>query len=251
MKNSKGKLIFLVLLLNLGEALRASRSRSTTGVQKTSMKKLFHDLAVTRKNKESMVVLFYSPNCGHCKEFEKKYMIAAKNLYKKKNKKLKFFKANCQNNPNLIVAFKIKFFPYLVYFHDGIPKTKMPLLLTNSKGLTEQWIDMIDSKFRPQKNKFRRAKKKGKGTSLKSQMRAIDQEYASMVGLASTGYHKYQKQLKNQLFGHQAGNRYLARSVPTPKPDFQFSSSGDDEEDQGEDDEDRRRRKYTQAYFGE
>jgi thioredoxin-like negative regulator of GroEL len=187
------------------------------------MTKLFHDLSKTRKNDQSMVVLFYAPNCGHCKLFEKLYKQAAVNLAKKKGKKLKFFKANCQKNPNLIIAFKIKFFPYLVYFHDGLPKKKMPLLLTNSKGLTQQWIDMIDQKFHKQpKSKVKRANKHKK--SLASEMKAIDQEYASIVGLASTGYSKYQKQLKNVLFSNRNTYKNLAETVQRPKPGFQFSS---------------------------
>ena len=110
----------------------------------------------------------------------------------------------------MIPAFQVMYFPYLVYFAEGLPKTKMPLMLTSTTSLAEQWMDMMDQKYRRSQLLKHKGEKKVDLKKLKKEHRAkfktaIDTDkdiYGSVIEHAKTelGYKKYHSGLQSALF---------------------------------------------------
>lgn len=163
--------ISLVLLL-VGQITckQAGKVPPIDVARETNIFGVYHALAQTRKTKEDLVVLFYSPLCHHCEQFIGKYNQAAKDLQKKG---IKFLKLNCGKNQNAIPAFNVNVFPDVMFFHNGLPRARMPLTLTGVEGLTEQWFKMMKLKYDKNgktvsKNKSTIVTKKKKITAKKS-----------------------------------------------------------------------------------
>jgi len=104
-----------------------------------STHELYGELARSRRAAIDMIVLFYHPYCPHCHLFMPKFYSSAKNI-KKAGLALNIFMADCGLYPHFIPAFSIQGFPYLVYFHKGLPYDSMPVPLTLAAPLTEAWI---------------------------------------------------------------------------------------------------------------
>jgi thioredoxin-like negative regulator of GroEL len=127
-------LLFAILLISFSSYIKSSSSTVTESSPHT----IYKELRKTRNNKsKGLLVLFYSPRCEHCRTFEKTYIKAANELVSNSNNGLMFLQANCEKNPSLIPAFQVIYFPFLVYFSNGLPKAKMPLILADSKVLAE------------------------------------------------------------------------------------------------------------------
>lgn len=109
---------------------------------------LFGELKRNHRNKKDMMVLFYHPMCPHCHEFLPKFEKVLQGLYKNERPRLTFYKGDCGINPHYIAAFGIKYFPFLVYFHNGIPLESMPPPFTTEAVLTKKWILDSRKKFK-------------------------------------------------------------------------------------------------------
>jgi hypothetical protein len=69
-------------------------------------------------------------------------------VFAKSDPDLDFFLGDCGLNPHYLSAFTVSYFPFLVYFHQGLPFESMPAILTQSEVLTTKWIMDIRSKFK-------------------------------------------------------------------------------------------------------
>lgn len=139
------KLKILILLVMMALERKCS-------IEQATVNSLFKDLNKQRESGGSMLVVFYAPNCSHCIKFLKLFKNVVKGL-KKEKLGLKFRKADCINSPNLIIAFRVKYFPFLVYFKKGVPRARMPLFLADYEGPTKQWVEMMHSKYHDKKRK--------------------------------------------------------------------------------------------------
>ena len=128
-------------------------------VPDADMHKVYQSLYNTSRGDHDLVVLFYSPMCQHCEKFLGKYEEAFETIKSNKNIKINFLKANCGKYYNMIAAFDVDLFPDVVYFHKGVPRERMPLMLTKLEGLTEQWFEMMYKKHNKniEKSNFKKA----------------------------------------------------------------------------------------------
>ena len=133
-----------ILLLTV--ALLLSGILTSGVVKQCNLQRLYRQLEHDRKKSGSLVVLFYSPTCGECHHLIKFYKQAARRLHRQ-GKKIKFMAANAVKEPTMIAAFRIQFFPSLEYFEGGIPRARMPLILAQSAGMTQQWMRMMNKKY--------------------------------------------------------------------------------------------------------
>ena len=66
-------------------------------------------------------VMFYAPWCGYCKETMPKWKkIENMDLKDSKNRKVKIMKYNCEENKDIASKYKIRGYPTLKYFANGI-----------------------------------------------------------------------------------------------------------------------------------
>lgn len=214
MRTNKSILHKFALILTILTAYTQA-SGTISAVSEANIHDIYKELTATRHKGKGLLVLFYSPNCGHCQAFEKMYLKAAQKLADKSEGGLKFMKADCQKNPTLIPAFQVMYFPYLVYFAQGLPKTKMPLMLTSTTGLAEQWMNMMDQKYRRSQLKKHKGEKKVDLAGFKKEhqikfKKALDTDkdiYRSIVEHAKTelGYKHYHRGLMGTLFDGARG----------------------------------------------
>ena len=85
------------------------------------------------KDFELLMVEFYSPMCGHCKDLEPHYTEAAK--YFEKDDKIKLAKISCSKYPKFTDPFNVTHYPTLNVYYKGVfvveyhgPRTKGPII---------------------------------------------------------------------------------------------------------------------------
>lgn len=165
---------------------------------------LFGELKRGHRNKKDIMVVFYHPMCPHCHEFLPKFEKVLQGLYKKEKPQLTFYRGDCGINPHYIAAFGIKYFPFLVYFHNGIPLESMPPPFTTEEVLTKKWILDSRKKFKD----YTVPKALLQGTKMKSE---------------DDFFKKFMKVLKDQLFRklklvlHNPSNPSEILGRPNPK----------------------------------
>ena len=219
--------IFVILL--------ASVASIDFQVPDANMHKVYSSLYSTSRGDHDLVVLFYSPMCQHCEKFIGKYEEAFRTIKSNKNIKLDFLKANCGKYYNMIAAFDVDVFPDIVYFHKGVPRERMPLMLTKLEGLTEQWFEMMFKKYnknkaeKPQKQSFLKAptlKQKQQAKPLTSPSLKKYSLTNTIMGAAQSSseelstevvskYHHNMRTLlfsKNDLFRRKSTLKVLAQS---------------------------------------
>ena len=87
-------LSIIAVLVASGQVI-ASETTTISAVTESNIHQIYKALTKTRKKGKGLLVLFYSPNCGHCQAFEKMYLKAAKKLADKSDGGLNFLKADC------------------------------------------------------------------------------------------------------------------------------------------------------------
>lgn len=97
---------------------------------------LYGSLKRSRRSHSDMIVMFYHPQCPHCHLFLPKFYQIV-NTLKKEKLALKFYLGDCGLHPQYLSAFSITGFPFLIYFHNGLPMESMPPQLTMATPLTE------------------------------------------------------------------------------------------------------------------
>lgn len=85
------------------------------------------------KDFELLMVEFYSPMCGHCKDLEPHYTEAAK--FFEKDDKIKLAKISCSKYPKFTEPFNVTHYPTLNVYYKGVfvveyhgPRTKGPII---------------------------------------------------------------------------------------------------------------------------
>lgn len=223
-------------------------------LESSSVESLFHDLNHSREHGTSLIVIFYASTCHHCQKFLKGFVNVIPQL-EEAHPKMIFKKANCLEVPNFIVAFDVKYFPYMVYFRKGVPRARMPLFLTDYPKMAKQWIDMMHRKYIKEEKRIK-SKKEGKEEEAGGKKRKkIDNGYASLDDLMEDdekikGYHEgihaiLKKKVLNNPFKHPAGGdggkRKKAQEykVSNSKLDDDVDSgvSSDDDDDYDDDSE--------------
>lgn len=140
-------------------------------VPKINRHELYGEVKRKHRRKKDMVILFYHPMCPHCHEFLPKYQNVVANLTTKEKPQIDFFTGDCGLNPHFIAAFGIDYFPYLVYFHNGIPFEKMPPAFTQAEFLTKKWL----LKMRNQYRNYKIGDKILSGTKMKNERQFFKQ----------------------------------------------------------------------------
>lgn len=188
------KLVLKLMLLSLG---------LSTLIEQSTVESLFKDLNRGRESGESLLVVFYAPTCTHCQKFLKIYQKVVKKL-NKEDLNLKFRKADCIMNPNLIIAFRVKYFPFLVYFKKGVPRARMPMFLADYEAATKQWVEMMHSKYSPKEEHEKKVKKTEEKKEKKvKKKKKVDDGYAFLDDLMDNdekikGYHDGIKNVLNK-----------------------------------------------------
>lgn len=115
-------------------------------IEKIGRHEIYGELQRNRKDNKDMIVLFYHPQCPHCHLFIPK-LTKIVNIMKKENTAIEFFLGDCGINPHYLAAFQVTYFPFMVYFHAGLPFESMPAVFTLSEVLTTKWIKDTHKKF--------------------------------------------------------------------------------------------------------
>ncbi|XP_077301808.1 protein disulfide-isomerase A5 isoform X2 [Arctopsyche grandis] len=127
--------------------------------------------ATTLSDKESALVMFYAPWCGHCKRIKPEYERAAATLKDQNNSILAAVDAT--KEPNLASRFGVKGYPTLKYFVNGEYKydvtardeSKIIDFMKNPQAPPPpepQWTDEVTNVVHLQQNNFRSVLKKKK-----------------------------------------------------------------------------------------